>query len=303
MTPAPIALFAYNRPEHLRRTVDALLSNPLAERSELWVFCDAARNPAHEASVQQVRTYVGTISGFAAIHRVERESNLGLARSIEDGVGRLCAERGRAIVVEDDIVVAPAFLRFLNLALERYAETPRVMQVSGYMFPGDHTDRGDAVFLPLISCWGWATWKRAWDAYDPSAAGVEMLRRDSELQRRFNLDGAYDYFGMLEHQLAGGLDSWGVRWLLCVFLADGVVLYPAVSLVENIGADGTGTHGGGSARLHGAADGSFGTVSGLRLPDAVEVDPVVLGRVQALLRGEQPGMVRKVIERLWRYAR
>jgi hypothetical protein len=300
---APIALFAYNRPEHLKRTVDALAACPLAESSRLLVFSDAPSRPEHERGVEEVRRYLSTAGGFASVGIVEREHNLGLARSIEDGVGQLCAEHGRVVVLEDDIVVAPAFLSFLNLALEQYVDEPRVMQVSGYMFPGDHSDRGDAVFLPLISCWGWATWQRAWTAYDPSAAGVEALRRDPELRRRFNLDGAYDYYGMLENQLAGGLDSWGVRWLLSVFLANGVVLYPTASLVENIGADGTGTHGRGSTRLHGVASGRLDVGVGPRFPPAVEIDPVVLGRVQSLLRAERPGVVGRVIQRLWQYAR
>jgi hypothetical protein len=206
-------------------------------------------------------------------------------------------------VLEDDIVVRPAFLLFLNSALERYADESQVMQVSAYMFPGDYSDRGDAIFLPLISCWGWATWERSWTAYDPSAAGVEALRRDPKLRRRFNLDDAYDYSGMLEGQLAGGLDSWGVRWLLSVFLANGAVLYPTASLVENIGADGSGTHGRGNSRLHRATPSRFSPADLPHLPSRVDVDMVVLERVRSLLRAEQPGILRKAIQRLWQYAR
>lgn len=302
MNPAPIALFAYNRPEHLRRTIDALWCSALAGESRLWLFCDAPKKPEHAIAVRQVRQIARAVEGFRAVEVVERTSNLGLARSIEDGVGRLCADYGRAIVIEDDIVVAPGFLDFLNRALDHYAEVPRVMQISGYMFPGEYADRGDAVFLPLISCWGWATWKHAWDRYDPTAAGAAALRQDAALRRRFNLDGAYDYFGMLERQLAGGLDSWGVRWLLSVFLADGVVLYPSASLVENIGADGTGTHGAGSPGFHSAPSGTATIADEVRFPAAAEVDTVALERVRALLRAEQPGLIRRVIERLWQPA-
>jgi hypothetical protein len=302
MNPAPIALFAYNRPVHLQRTIAALQRSALAKESELWMFCDASKKPVHEGEVRKVREIAHAVGGFRAVEVVERTSNLGLARSIEDGVGRLCADYGRAIVVEDDIVVAPGFLDFLNRALDRYAEVSRVMQISGYMFPGDYADRGDAVFLPLISCWGWATWKRAWDRYDPTGAGAAALRQDAAMRRRFNLDGAYDYYGMLERQLAGALDSWGVRWLLSVFLADGVVLYPSASLVENIGADGTGTHGVGSRGLHSTPSGTATVAGAIRFPAAAEVDAVALERVRALLRAEQPGLIRRVIDRLWQPA-
>jgi GT2 family glycosyltransferase len=227
---APIALFAYRRPRHLRTTLDALLANPEAAHSDLWIFSDAAREPAAQFDVMEVRALAAQVGGFKSVRVIERSENFGLARSIVDGVTSLCAQHGRVIVVEDDLTVSPGFLAFLNRALERYADEERVMQISGYQFPG-HFEAKQAAFLPLISCWGWATWTRAWRHYDPSAAGVERLRADPGLRRRFDLDGIYDYSGMLESQLAGKLDSWGVRWLLSVFLRDGMVLYPPVSLV------------------------------------------------------------------------
>lgn len=292
---APIALFAYRRPRHLRATLDALLSNPEAALSDLWIFSDAARDSSAASDVAQIRAMAAQVSGFKSMRVIERSENFGLARSIVDGVSQLCAEHGRAIVVEDDLTVSSGFLAFVNRALERYGDDERVMQVSGYQFPG-RFDAQHAMFLPLISCWGWATWARAWRHYDPSAAGVERLRADPALRRRFDLEGAYDYSGMLESQLAGKLDSWGVRWLLSVFLHDGLVLYPPVTLVENIGVDGSGTHGAGVSELQGklsaSAPGEF------VLPDAMEVDAEALQEVKRVLRGLRPGPLARLIRRL-----
>ncbi len=114
------------------------------------------------------------------------------------------------------------------------------------MFPVELPSPRHSLFLPLISCWGWGTWRRAWRQFDPSASGYSKLQRDAGLRDRFNLDGSYDYFSMLKDQIDGRIDSWGVRWLLSVFLKDGLVLYPAQSLVQNVGVDGSGSHGRGS---------------------------------------------------------
>lgn len=299
MNLAPIALFVYNRPEHTRRAVESLSRNPLAAESDLVIFSDAARKPEHQLNVGLVRALIREVAGFRSVRIIERERNLGLASSIEDGVGRLCDEQGKVIVVEDDLVVVPEFLSFMNQALERYRDEPRVMQISGYMFPGAFKSGSDALFLPLISCWGWGTWKRAWAYYDAGATGYAYLRENRKMREEFNVGGAYDYYHMLEEQMRGEIDSWGIRWLLSVFLQQGLVLYPVQSLVQNIGVDGSGTHGAGLACLQATlAPNNDRPFNLLRLPDQIGVDHHAVDQVRATLRGVSPGILTRVVRRL-----
>lgn len=237
---APVVLFAYKRPVHTRRALEALAGNPEFEHSALHIYCDAARSPADEGAVDQTRELVR-----AFVHPnkqlVEAQTNQGLARSVIAGVTALCERYGRVIVVEDDLLVAPTFLDYMNRALDRYAHDPGVMQVSGHMFPiGLPTT--DSVFLPLTTSWGWATWQRAWRQFDAGASGVARLRQSLGARYRFDLDGSFPYYAMLTDQLAGTVDSWAIRWHLAVFLASGRVLFPSRSLVENVGFDGSGAH-------------------------------------------------------------
>src|SRR4029078_13554757 len=120
MTLAPIALFAYNRPDHLRRTVESLLRNPLVGQSDLYVFSDGPKNAADESGVQAVRTYLRKLTGLRSLQVVERARNAGLAQSIIEGVSAPGASHGRVVVLEDDLVPAPAYLDFVNRALDRY---------------------------------------------------------------------------------------------------------------------------------------------------------------------------------------
>lgn len=237
---APIALFVYNRPEHTRLTIDALLRNSLASQSELFVFSDAAKSSLHEPAVAEVREFIHRISGFKTVTIVERNENWGLAKSIIDGVTGLCNEYERVIVLEDDLVVSPHFLDFMNVSLLKYEAEERVMQIAGYMFPANLVMRTDALFLPFISSWGWATWKRAWVHFDASAANYALLKNDAQMIHRFNLNGNYNYFRMLASQQNGKTESWAIRWYLSVFFQDGLVLYPKRTLVENTGFDGSG---------------------------------------------------------------
>jgi hypothetical protein len=246
MANAPIALFVYKRPEHTRRMIESLLANPEAKRSPVFAFCDGPRSESDAAAVAEARAVVRA-SGLPDLRVVERPQNLGLARSVIAGVTSLCEEYGSAIVIEDDLILAPTFLSFMNAALDAYRDVPSVHSVSGYMFPVDLADLGqDVVFLPLTSSWGWATWRRAWKTFAPGERSHAAIAANPALRRRFDV-GGYPFFSMLEQQLRGEVDSWGIRWYATVFLQDGLTLFPARSLVANTGFDGSGVHCGSKA--------------------------------------------------------
>ena len=238
---APVVMFAYKRLDHLQRMIESLSSNPESADTEVHVYCDGLKNPQDRAAVESVRRYVLTIAGFAAVHPVFRARNLGLAQSIISGVSELLREHAHVIVLEDDLVLSPHFLRYMNQALTRYERNERVASIHGYCYPVG-SDLPETFFLRGADCWGWATWARAWRHFD--ADGQRLL---SELRRRslttaFDLDGSFPYTAMLEDQVAGRNDSWAIRWHASCFLKELLTLYPGRSLVANIGNDSSGTH-------------------------------------------------------------
>lgn len=239
--PAPVVLSVYARLAHTRRTVEALASNELAAETPLIVFADGSKGAADVRDVAQVRAYVRSLRGFASVEVHESQQNKGLADSIVQGVTAVVGEYGRAIVVEDDLVTSRFFLRYMNDALERYAHEERVMHVAAHMV--DITAEGlpETFFLRQSSCWGWATWDRAWKYFSrDSRAMVEAFSADDI--RRFNLDGAYDYWGQLLANHRGELRTWAVYWYASIFRLNGLCLYPRQSLVQNIGFDGSGSN-------------------------------------------------------------
>lgn len=238
---APIALFAFRRPEHLSACLASLRECRESVYSPLVVFCDGPRSGDDVAGVEAVRRVARAADGFASVRVVERDRNLGLAASVIDGVSGLLAEHERVIVVEDDLVVSPDFLRYLNEGLDLYADEPAVVSIHAYVYAVNEP-LPQSFFLRGADCWGWATWRRGWAVFDPD--GTALLRRldTSGEQRAFDLDGSFPYRAMLVDQVEGRIDSWAVRWYASAFLAGGVTLYPGVSLVENTGQDGSGTH-------------------------------------------------------------
>lgn len=238
---APVALFVYGRLDHTRRTVEALAKNHGAPDTDLIVFSDAAKNPGATAAVHDVRSYLRAIRGFRSVRIIEREANLGLAKSIIGGVTAVLGERERVIVVEDDLVTSPWFLRYMNDGLEEYASDDRVISIHGYVYPVSRL-LPETFFLRGADCWGWATWRRGWKLFDPDGQRLLNDLRSAGLTGLFDFDRTFDYTAMLQGQIDGTNDSWAVRWYASAFLQGRLTLYPGRSLVQNIGNDSTGSH-------------------------------------------------------------
>ncbi len=240
--PAPIALFAYRRPAHLAQTLRALRQNPEASRTELFVFSDHYKSAADAAAVAAVRDALSYLEGFAAAHVVLRETNYGLARNITEGISAVLSDRPNVIVVEDDIVVTPYFLRFMNDALRFYRDAPRVGSISGYCYPVAE-NLPKTYFIRGSDCWGWATWRDRWAFYNPDSRALLAELEARKLLSAFDFDGAMSFSQMLKDQIDGKNDSWAVRWHASCYLRDLLILYPGRALARNIGIDGSGTHG------------------------------------------------------------
>ena len=294
MTRAPVAMFAYRRAGHLRRALASLAANPPARDTDLFLFCDGAKGRRDAAQVAAVRAVARAASGFRSLTVVERERNLGLARSLIAGITELLERSERVIVVEDDLVLSPYFLGFMNDALELYAGDERVASVHGYLFPV-RAALPETFFLLGADCWGWATWRRAWRHFEPDAAALLRRLRERRLEREFDLDGAYPYTRMLELQARGKLDSWAIRWRASCYLAGLVTLYPGRSVVRNAGLDRSGTHRDDSTEFEvKLADAPVGVQ---RIP----VEPSAAGRAAyaEFLGGLQS---HSRLRRAWRYA-
>jgi hypothetical protein len=294
---APIAIFCYKRPMHLKNTLQTLKQCEGFAESPIYVFGDGPVGSIDINSVHQTR-YVAreTLGSNAQYHF--REKNMGLANSIVHGVNYLLEIYDRVIVVEDDLLLHKYFIRFMNEALQKYSMDETAYQVSGYIFPTQKLlHYKNAVILPLTTSWGWATWRRAWIQFDPDASGWDKLANDSNLRNDFNLGGVFDYASMLERQMMGKSDSWAIRWYWTVFKNKGLIIYPPVSLVNNSGFDGSGTHGRGifsnyttPMRAHSLYYPIF--------PEKLSIDPYLLSLVSDSIRMQSGGKFGKIVREL-----
>ena len=241
---APILLFVYNRPSHTRRCIESLLKNSLASESHLFIYADGAKDEVQQEAVNEVRSYIRSIQGFKQTTLIERSENWGLARNIIDGVTTQVNRYGRVIVLEDDLIVAPFFLQFMNDALETYKDEPKVGHIQACDFTKDPT-LPETFLIKWTGSWGWGTWDRAWKHFNPN--GKELLKKleERKLTYIFDFNGKYGFTRMLRRQIEGKNNSWAIRWNASLFLNDILSLNVGRSLVQNEGFDGTGPNCGG----------------------------------------------------------
>jgi len=227
---APIVLFVYNRPEHTKKTLEALSNNTLAAESSLFIFCDGVADSASDENRKNNELVKEVIASKAWCGRVEiitSTLNKGLANSVISGVSQIIKEFGKVIVLEDDLITSTTFLEYMNT-------------VSGFGFNVPNIELGhNSFFLPLTSTWGWGTWSRIWNNLDFECKDIiylnwiSTLRKDlilmevmivkkcsfSKWKRKRSVLGGSDFIGMHLRMM----DLYFIQIILLLRILDGIV--------------------------------------------------------------------------------
>ena len=248
---APVILFAYNRADHLYKTLSALSDNTLAKETEVFVFVDGPKTEQGRSATQQVIECVEkfNVGFFLQLHMIVAEKNKGLASSVIDGVTKIINEYGKAVVLEDDSVSSRHYLSFMNQALDFYEQQKDVWSIGGFTIPMCLPEdyRKDIIATQRVSSCAWATWKDRWELIDWSNKPYKKFRFSFKTRRNFNAWGN-DRASMYDDQMNGRINSWAIRFDYAMFVNNGMNIIPRESLIENIGIDGSGTHSQASAQ-------------------------------------------------------
>ena len=243
---APIVLFVYNRYDHTRKTVEALMRNQLANRSKLYVFVDYVNNEAEREKLSEMYNYLNSLEDqhkFESVEIRHADRHRGLANSVISGVTEIVNRYEKVIVLEDDIVTCPIFLQYMNACLNYFENDKDIWSISGYAIPEEHLMKMNNMLY--LSCradsWGWATWKDRWDTIDWSIPDYPQFKWNLIKRMKFNKGGG-DMAFMLDRQRRGEVDSWAIRWCYNQYQQGKFTVYPTQSYVENIGFDGSGTN-------------------------------------------------------------
>lgn len=256
---APIIVFCYNRPEHLRKTMNWLRANKHAEESPLYVFCDGPKAHASEeqlhkiAAARAVVDELAVVPAFKKVHIVKREENFGLGTSIITGVTEVINKHGKAIILEDDLETSPLFLDYMNKCLDHYEARKSVFSISGLSRP--HPERfypKDYPYDVYVSLThhptGWATWADRWAQVDWDAKAYDVMKDQPEMIAALRRIEYSDWEAIREiHE--SGKNLWSARFALAHFVNHAVSICPIVSYINHIGWDSEGTNATGGGEV------------------------------------------------------
>lgn len=233
-------VFTYNRSYHTKLVLDSLSKNDVLPQ-KLFIFQDGLKCEEHRDEWEKVKQIIHSVN-WCKCEVIEKEKNYGLAASIVSGINHVMQEHNAVIVLEDDCVTHPKFMRFVVDALKKYENNCNVYQVSGYVWPAAVEANGtDAYFTGRASSWGWATWKDRWINYRKDYEMLSRIKRDEGLKEQLQIWGE-DLECFLLGNILGQVNSWLVFWALLIIEKGGYCLNPYESLVDNIGFDGSGVH-------------------------------------------------------------
>lgn len=254
MTLAPIIVFAYNRSEHLRKTLTWLGQNELADQSTLYVFCDGPKQLVDERVnvARKVAHEVAVVPTFKEVHIIERKENLGLGTSVITGVTEIINKYGKVIVLEDDLETSPYFLSYMNQCLEHYDARKSVFSISGLSRP--HPERfypKDYPYDVYVSLThhptGWATWADRWNQVDWDVKDFAIVMNDPQMIQAFRR-AEHCQYEELEWQQREKINIWSARFAFAHFVNHAVSICPIVSYINHIGWDADATNSSGSSQ-------------------------------------------------------
>lgn len=259
MNLAPIILFCYNRPDHLRKTLGWLIANKYASESILYVFCDGPKIDATEEQLQKIKESrkvvdeLAVYPSFKEVCVIKRDENLGLGTSIITGVTEIINKYGKSIVLEDDLETSPFFLSYMNQCLEHYENRKSVFSISSLSRP--HPERFYPQDYPYdVYCslthhpTGWATWKDRWEQVDWTASAFDIIKEQPAMIDAF-CRMEYTNWEELIRLKENNLNLWSLKFALSHFINNSVSICPIVSYINHIGWDSEGTNAIGGGQI------------------------------------------------------
>lgn len=235
----PILVLAYNRPDLVAQVMQVIQTY---RPSRLYLACDGPR-PQKEGDVERVsdtrETMLKAVDWDCDVHALFREKNRGCAYGVYEAISWFFEHEEYGVILEDDVLVSQDFFKLCEDLLPRYKNESRIMQIVSRNTSRRIGISNTYVYTQSDSCWGWATWRRAWTYMDMTMSGMKKISIPYLVKRQGIFKGCmrYYYFNRTYANIKQST-SWATRWGLTILANDGLVICPGVNMGINIGMDG-----------------------------------------------------------------
>lgn len=238
---APIVIFAYRRKSKLKNLINSILRNNESKNTLIYFFQDSYKDSEDMNDVIKVRKYILEIKGFKKKIIIFRKKNLGLANNIISGINLVFKKHGKAIFLEDDLIVSSNFIRFMNEALVKYYKNNNVWHINGWSYKLGSKLNYDVFFVKNMNCWGWATWRDRWRKFDKNP--YKFIRIfNKRMIFEFNFNNQINNWSQIIRNFKKKISTWAIFWYATIFVNKGLCLSFSQSLIRYDGFDLKSTH-------------------------------------------------------------
>ncbi|BAW97785.1 methyltransferase FkbM (plasmid) [[Synechococcus] sp. NIES-970] len=239
----PVAFLVFNRPDTTQQVFNSICQ---AKPPKLLVVADGPRetHPDDAAKCAAVRAIIDTVDWDCEVLTNYSDINLGCKNRVSSGLDWVFKEVEEAIILEDDCLPDQSFFPFCEELLEKYRDTEKIMAISGDNFQFSKKRTEYSYYFSIYNhCWGWATWRRAWQHYDVSMKQWGQINQIEFLNKNFlNFWAAKYWQNKFNQTYLDKINTWDYQWTFTCWQKNGLTILPEVNLVKNIGFDSSGTH-------------------------------------------------------------
>jgi hypothetical protein len=240
----PVALIIFKRPETTAKVLEMIRR---ARPSQLFVIADGARpeRPGEAEKCAEAQAIIDQVDWDCQVLKNYSPVNLGCGRRLPTGLDWVFSQVEEAIILEDDCVPHPTFFQFCEELLQRYRHDARITSISGQNVQfGELDQRHSYYFSRYNHCWGWATWRRAWQHFDFNLAAWPDIHQHNVLYDILEDADAVRYWSQKFQEIYDGQVTtvWDFQWTLACWLQNGLGVLPRANLVSNIGVGVDSTH-------------------------------------------------------------
>ena len=234
---SPAILFLiFNRPILTQRVFSVIRE---AKPNKLFVAADGPRDGSQNDLIacQNARDIISQVDWECEVKTLFRDNNLGCRVAITSAINWFFEYVDEGVILEDDCLPSESFFSFSKQLLEQYRSDNRIMQINGSYHLSSMKDFSESYyFSKLNSCWGWATWKRAWKMFDADMTGYKESRDKGEIEKYYeNRQISNWMISYLDEAYLPSCGIWSTQWSYAILKNNGLCINPTVNLVNNIG--------------------------------------------------------------------
>ena len=235
-----VVIFAYKRYAHLSTLLGSLVANQAKEGLDFFIFIDG---PSFEDDVTNVNKVIEVSKKFQVLIpslTVHCETkNLGIRKLLEDKGDFIFEKYESAIFLEEDLIVAPNFLKFMQSLLVRYQGSRTIGCISGHYVPGNL--RTPEYSLCELKYYGhnlaWGTWRNEWKQYRSLTSSDLLPLTKLSRWSMFNRRASYPFSHKLAKEISRDGRSWAIRWYAFFYLKKKSTIFPSTNLAIHTGTD------------------------------------------------------------------